>query len=129
MNLAAWAQARRGGSGGLTGLLRKVVVLAFAVIQLILVARILLDLGLVPAEGAALEFLVPWSDALAAPVAGLGDGLGGLLGGGGRPGLGGLPGTGQALGGGLNPAMLGALAGWTIVEALVLRVVGKFAAV
>ena len=129
MNLAAWAQARRGGSGGLMGFLRKVVVLVFAVIQLILVARILLDLGLVPAEGAALEFLVPWSDALAAPVAGLGDGLGGLLGGGGLPGLGGLPGTGQVLGGGLNPAMLAALAGWTIVEALVLRVVGKFAAV
>jgi hypothetical protein len=130
MNPAAWVQARRGGSGGLMGLLRKVVVLAFAVIQLILVARILLDLGLVPAEGAALEFLVPWSDALAAPVAGLGDGLGGLLGGGGGlPGLGGLPGTGQALGGGLNPAMLAALAGWTIVEALVLRVVGRFAAV
>jgi hypothetical protein len=30
---------------------------------------------------------------------------------------------------GLNPIMLGALFGWTIVEALVLRVVGKFAAV
>jgi hypothetical protein len=128
INPAAWMQARRAGGGGPVGLVRKLVVLAFAVIQLILVARVLLDLGLIPAEGAALELLVPWSDALAAPVAGLGDGLGGLLGGG-IPGLGGLPGTGQAFGGGLNPVMLAALAGWTIVEALVLRVVGKFAAV
>lgn len=127
MNLAAWAQAHRAGGGGLMGLLRKAVVLAFAVIQLILVARVLLDLGVIPAEGVALDLIVPASDTLAAPVAGLGGGLGGLLGGG-IPGMGGLPGAGQALGGGLNPAMLAALAGWTIVEGLVLRVVGKFAA-
>lgn len=105
------------------GLARKVVVLAFAVIQLILVGRILLDLGIVAAEGAALEYLVPWSDALAAPVKGLGDGLGGFLGGGG------IPGVGPAPGSGLNAAMLAALVGWSIVEGLVLRVVGKFAAV
>lgn len=66
----------------------RVVVLAFAVIQLILVGRMLFDLGIIPAEGAALEYLVPWSDALAAPVEGLGDGLGGMLGGGGLPGVG-----------------------------------------
>jgi hypothetical protein len=123
MNPATWAQARGGGTGGLMGLVRKVVVIAFAVIQLILVGRILLDLGVIPAEGAALEYLVPWSDALAAPVKGLGDGLGGLLGGGG------ISGVGPGLGTGLNTAMLAALVGWTIVEGLVLRVVGKFAAV
>lgn len=66
---------------------------------------------------------MPWSDALAAPVKGLGDGLGGLLGGGG------IPGMGPGLGTGLNAVMLAALLGWTIVEGLVLRVVGKFAAV
>jgi len=123
MNPAAWAQARRGDRGGLMGLVRKLVVLAFAVIQLILVGRILLDLGIIPAEGAALQYLVPWSDALAAPVKSLGDGLGGLLG------DGGIPGMGPGLGGGLNAAMLAALVGWTIIEGLVLRVVGKFAAV
>ena len=123
MNPASWAQARGGGSRGLMGLVRKLVVLGFAVIQLILVGRILLDLGIIPAEGAALSYLVPWSDALAAPVKGLADGLGGLLGGGG------VPGVGPGLGTGLNATMLAALLGWTIVEGLVLRVVGKFAAV
>jgi hypothetical protein len=123
MSSATWAKARGGGTGGLMGLVRKVVVITFAVIQLILVGRILLDLGVIPAEGAALEYLVPWSDALAAPVKGLGDGLGGL------PGGGGITGVGPGLGAGLNAAMLAALVGWTIVEGLVLRVVGKFAAV
>jgi len=120
-NMAQLAQARAGGGGPLR-LVRRLVVLAFAVIQLILVGRILLDLGVIPAEGLALEYLVPWSDALAAPVKGLGEGVGGLFGGGG------IPGIGPGLGDGLNPVMLAALAGWTIVEALVLRVVGKFAA-
>lgn len=122
MNPASWAPTRY-GTGGPMRLVRRLVVLAFAVIQLILVGRILLDLGIIPAEGLALEYLLPLSDALAAPVRGLGEGLGGLLGGGG------IPGSGRGLGGGLNPTMVGALAGWTIVEALVLRVVGKFAAV
>lgn len=112
------------GGGGVMGLLRRLVVLAFAGVQAILVGRILLDLGIIPAEGLALEYLVPWSDALAAPVSGLGQGLGGIFGGGG-----GIPGIGPVMGGGLNPVMLAALAGWTIVEALVLRVVGKLAAV
>ena len=66
---------------------------------------------------------MPWSDALAAPVAGLGDGLGGLVGGGS------VPGIGPVVGEGLNAVMLGALAGWTLVEGLVLRVVTKFATV
>lgn len=123
MNPASWAQARGSRGGGLMGLVRRLVVLGFAVIQLILVGRILLDLGVIPAEGAALEYLVPWSEALAAPVRGLGDGLGGMFGGRG------MPGVGPSLGGGLNPAMLAALVGWTVVEGLVLRVVGKFAAV
>jgi hypothetical protein len=36
---------------------------------------------------------------------------------------------GPGLGDGLNPVMLAALLGWTVVEGLVLRVVSKFAAV
>lgn len=98
-------------------LLTRAVVLVFAVIQLILVGRILLDLGVIPAEGLALEYLVPWSDALASPVDGLARSMGG--------GLGGFGGFGG--GGGFNPVMLGALAAWTVVEGLVIGVVRKFA--
>ena len=122
-NPTSWAQARGGGGGGgLMGLVRKLVVLAFAVIQLVLVARILLDIGVVPADWDFTAAIVAWSDTLAAPVAGLGDGFGSMFGGGG------IPGMGPALGDGLNPVMLGALAGWTVVEGLVLGVVRKFAA-
>ena len=104
------------------GLIRKLVVLAFAVIQLVLVARILLDLGVIPADFGSAAMIVTWSDTLAAPVQGLGAGLGGMFGGGG------IPGMSPGLGDGLNPAMVAALIGWTVVEGLVLRVVSKFAA-
>jgi hypothetical protein len=117
---ASWA--RRGG-GGLMGLVRKLVVLGFAIIQLVLVARILLDIGVIPADWGYSSSIVAWSDTLAAPVAGIGGGLGDLFGGGG------IPGMGPGLGDGLNPVMLAALFGWTVVEGLVLRVVGKFASV
>jgi hypothetical protein len=109
--------------GGPVGLVRRLVVLAFAVIQLVLVARILLDIGVIPADFGWADGIVTWSDTLAAPVAGLGSGLGDLFGGGG------IPGMGPGLGDGLNPVMLAALVGWTVVEGLVLRVVSKFAAV
>jgi hypothetical protein len=109
--------------GGPIGLLRKVVVLAFAVIQLILVARILLDLGVIPTDLGISDLIISWSDALAAPVEALGAGLAGMFGGGGVPGL------GPVAGDGLNPSMIAALIGWSIVEGLVLGVVRKFAAV
>ena len=121
-NPASLAQARTGGRGPMA-LVRRLVLLAFAVIQLVLVGRILLDLGVIPAEGSIADYIVPLSDALAAPVAGLGSGLGGFFG------AGGIPGIGPVAGGGLSPVMLGALVGWTVVEGLVLRVVGKFATV
>ncbi|MGH2446073.1 MAG: hypothetical protein ACRDGD_08555 [Candidatus Limnocylindria bacterium] len=124
---SALAQARKRGGGGPVGLVRKLVVLAFAVVQLVLVARILLDLGVVPADWGFSPMILTWSDALAAPVAGIvgSFGFGGF---GGIPG-GGVPGLGPSLGSGLNPVMLAALAGWTVVEGLVLGVVKKFAAV
>jgi hypothetical protein len=59
----------------------------------------------------------------AAPVAGLGGGLGSIFGGGA------VPGIGPVAGDGLDPVILGAVAGWTVVEGLVLRVVAKFATV
>jgi hypothetical protein len=119
-NPASWASARAGG-GGPMRLVRRLVLLGFAVIQLILVARILLDLGVLPAEGVIADYVVPLSDALAAPVQGIGAALGGLFGG--------ANGIGPVAGEGLNPAMLAALVGWSVVEGLVLRVVAKFAAV
>lgn len=106
------------GQNGFMRLVRRVVVLLFAAIQLVLLGRILLDLGVLPAEGAALEYLVPLSDALARPI----KGLGGLFGGG-------IQGLVPSLGGGLDPAMGGALIGWTVVEGLVLRSLAKFAAI
>jgi hypothetical protein len=101
-------------------LLQRIVVLAFALIQLVLVARILLDLGVIPPEGSWSEMIISFSDTLAAPVQGLGDGLGGMFGGGG---LGMMPGEG------FNPVMMAALLGWSFVEVLVMRVVHKLAAV
>lgn len=117
---ASWSST--GGGGGLMGLVRKLVVLAFAFIQLVLVARILLDIGVIPADFGWADGIVSLSDTLAAPVQGIGSGLGEIFGGGG-----GVPGMG--LGEGLNPVMIAALLGWTVVEGLVLRVVSKFAAV
>lgn len=115
--------ARPGGGGGLMGLVRRLVVLVFAVIQAVLVARILFDLGIIPADWTlVVDNIVPISDALAAPVAALGDGIGGIFGGG-------VPGIGPMAGDGLNAAMIAALVGWTIVEGLVLGVVRKFASV
>lgn len=123
LNPTAWGHARSGGGGGLMGLVRKLVVLAFAVIQLVLVGRILLDIGVIPVDWDLSPNIVSWSDALAAPVAGIGGGMGDFFGGGG------IPGMGPSVGAGLNPVMLAALAGWTIVEGFVLRVVRKFASV
>ncbi len=100
--------------------LARAVVLAFALIQLVLVARILLDLGVIPPAGSWSEMIISFSDALAAPVQGLGTGFGGMFGGGG---LGVIPGDG------FNPVMMAALVGWSLVEVLVMRVVHKVAAV
>ena len=122
-NPAAWSQARGGGGGGgFIGVARKLGVFAFAVIQLVLVGRILLDIGVIPVDWDISPNIVAWSDTLATPVAGIGGGLGDLFGGG-------IPGMGPSVGAGLNPVMLAALAGWTLVEGLVLRIVRKFAAV
>ena len=103
--------------------IRRIVLLAFALIQAVLVARILLDLGVIPAESRFGDPIVLGSDALAAPVEGVGSalpfGLGGLMGG-----MGGI--MGGAGGTGFNMTMVVALAGWTVVEGLVMRVVKKF---
>lgn len=101
----------------LSRVLRRLVVLAFALIQLILVGRILLDAGVIPEEGQWGGRIVPWSDILTAPVQGIGSGFGSWFAGGQ---------IGAMAGEGFNPVMLVALAGWSVVEGLVMRVVRKF---
>lgn len=101
----------------LSRVLHRLVVLAFALIQLILVARILLDLGVIPEDSRWGALIVMWSDILAAPVQGVGSGFGSWFAGGE---------IGAVAGEGFNPVMLVALAGWSVVEGLVMRVVRKF---
>lgn len=113
------AISRRGGFD-LSRLIRRLVVLAFALIQLVLVSRILLDLGVIPEEGTFPGLIVLYSDLLAAPVQGVGSGFGSWFAGGE---------IGAMAGEGFNAVMLIALAGWSVVEGLVMRVVRKFEAV
>jgi hypothetical protein len=96
--------------------IRRIVTLGFALIQLVLVSRILLDLGVIPADSVVGDPIVRASEALAVPVQRVGSGL--------PFGLGSMMG-GMAFGG-FNMSMVLALAGWTVVEALVMRVVRKF---
>ncbi|HSM43747.1 MAG TPA: hypothetical protein VK969_01885 [Acidimicrobiia bacterium] len=112
-------QAHAASSSGfdLSRLLRRLVVFLFALIQLVLVARILLDLGVIPEEGTLSELIIVYSDLLAAPVQGVGSGFGSWFAGGE---------IGAMAGEGFNPVMLVALAGWSVVEGLVMRVVRKF---
>lgn len=106
-----------GRGGSVPGrLLRRAVVLAFAVIQLVLVARMVLDLGVIPEEGRWADLITTASDGLAAPVEGIGSGLGAFGGGG----------TEMVAGEGLNAVIVSALIGWSVVEGLVMRVVRKF---
>lgn len=111
------SQTRQSGDFDLSRLLRRLVVLVFALIQAVLVARILLDLGVIPADSGVGEAIISLSDVLAAPVQGVGSGLSSILGGGGLESI---------AGEGFNPVMLVALAGWSVVEGLVMRVVRKF---
>jgi hypothetical protein len=96
--------------------IQRLVLLVFALIQLVLVARILLDMGVIPeSEEGISALIVTWSDLAAAPVEGIGSAFGASFGG--------------VAGDGLDPVMLAALAGWTVVESLVMRVVAKFDAI
>lgn len=93
-------------------LIRRVVVLLFTLIQGVLIARILIDLGVIPTENGFSDFIVFWSNFLAAPVQGIGSGLGALFGGGGIE---------MIAGEGLDAVIVTALIGWTVVEKLAMR--------
>ena len=115
----SWFGATSTAQGGfdLSRLIRRLVVLVFALIQATLVARILLDLGMIPVDSGFGESIVTYSDILAAPVQGVGSGFSSMFGGSGI----------EAIAGeGFNGVMLVALAGWSVVEGLVMRVVRKF---
>lgn len=101
----------------LSRLLRRLTVLVFALIETVLIARILLDLGVIPVDSRFGEMVVTWSDFLAAPVQGVGSGLSSMFGGSGLESI---------AGDGLDAVMIVALAGWSVVEGLVMRVVRKF---
>ena len=90
--------------------MRQIIVIAFGAIQLILGARIAIDLGFLPAEGGIADFVIPTSEALAAPIQAIADAIGFDLSG--------IP------GGGVDPVILAALIGWSIVEGIVLMLVG-----
>jgi hypothetical protein len=120
MILPGTRDAPDSGSGfDLSRTVRRVVLLGFALIQGILVARILLDLGVIPGDGALGDLVVRASDASAAPVRGVTSALPPLL-------EGALTGF---VGNSVTMTMVTALAGWTVVEALVMRVVKKFDAI
>lgn len=96
--------------------LGSLVVLVFALIQAVLIGRILVDLGVIPADGSWGEAIITYSDILAAPVQGVGSGIGAMFGGGGME---------MVAGQGLDGAIVVALVGWSVVEGLVMRVVRK----
>lgn len=93
------------------------MLLGFALIHLVLISRILLDLGVIPETSGFGELIVTWSNVLAAPVQGVGSGLDSLFGGGGFTAI---------AGDGFDPAIVAALVGWSVVQGLVMRVVRKF---
>jgi len=97
--------------------IRRLVLLAFALIHLVLVSRILLDLGVISEDAGIGELIVAWSNVLAAPVQGVGSVLDSLFGGDGFTAI---------AGDGFDPAIVAAIIGWTVVQRLVMQVVKKF---
>ena len=92
------------------GPVRQLIVVAFAVIQAILGLRILLDLGVLPGDMPFADVIEPASNALAAPVVALAERFGAEA-----------PGFGA----GLDPAIVTALVGWSLIEIVVLMVIGR----
>ena len=93
-------------------LLRRMVVLLFTLVQGVLIARIFIDLGVIPTENTFSDVIAFWSNFLAAPVQGIGSGFGALFGGGGIE---------MIAGEGLDAVIVAALIGWTVVEKLAMR--------
>ena len=97
--------------GRLRGLFRALIIAGFGIVQLILAARIALDLDVVALTGTPANFIIAASDAIAAPVQGVVKALGT---------------TPFGAGSKLDPAIIGALAGWSLVEGLILSIAARF---
>jgi hypothetical protein len=93
--------------------MQRLIVLAFGAIQLVLTARIAIDFGILPSDGAIADFVIPASEALAAPMQALADAIG--------VDLSGVPGAG------IDPAILVALVGWSAIEGLALMIFSRSA--
>jgi hypothetical protein len=91
----------------------RLIVLAFGAIQLVLTARIAIDFGILPSDGAIADFVIPASEALAAPMQALADAIG--------VDFSGVPGAG------IDPAILVALVGWSAIEGLALMIFSRSA--
>ena len=92
----------------------RLIVLAFGAIQLVLAARIAIDFGMFPSNGAIADLVIPVSEALAAPMQAVADAIG--------LNLDGVPGAG------IDPAVLTALVGWTAIEGLAVMIFSRTAA-
>ncbi|HEY8169694.1 MAG TPA: hypothetical protein VIH24_01190 [Candidatus Limnocylindria bacterium] len=92
------------------GLIRTLIVAGFGVVQAVLTARVLLDLGVLPTDLPLADLIIPVSDALAAPIMALAEGVGFEA-----------PDVGM----GMNPVILTALIGWSLIEMVVLMIVGR----
>ncbi len=92
------------------GPIRQLIIIGFAIIQAVLGARILLDLGVLPPDMPLVDLIVPLSDTLAAPVTAIAENFGM------EP---------MDFGMGLNPAIVTALIGWSLIETVVLMIIGR----
>ena len=92
----------------------RLIVLAFGAIQLVLAARIAIDFGIIPSDGAIADMVIPLSEALASPMQAIADAIG--------IDLSGVPGAG------IDPAILTALVGWSAIEGLALMIFSRSAA-
>jgi len=92
------------------GSMRQLIFIGFGVIQAVLGARILLDVGVLPPDMPLVDLIVPISDALAAPVRAIAERFGAAP---------------PDIGMGLNPVIVTALIGWSLIEAVVLMVLGR----
>jgi disulfide bond formation protein DsbB len=100
-----------GANARYSPVMRRLIVIAFGVIQLILTARLAIDFGMLPSDGDLPGMVISLSEALASPIQLLADAIG--------IDFGGIPGAG------MDPTILTALIGWSIIEAIVLMIFGR----
>jgi hypothetical protein len=88
-----------------------VIVIAFGLVQLVLVGRIAIDLGVFSAQGSVGSFVISASEALATPIQAFADATGMQLSG--------IPGAG------IDAAILASLLVYSLVEGILLMLFGR----